>query len=145
MPLEGSGSGSIRFQWNPNKIGGPKVQANWTRVATAGREQPFMHYASGGSNMFNISIELSRYDNGDEYVKDTIERIISLTKPTVKGTGVSHPPRIMLIIGTFLRKTCVLESVDPVCMDLFHPDTLNPFKAEVSLTLAEYSHFGFGF
>lgn len=139
MPIEGI-LAPVKFQWNPNKIGGPKVKAKWTPINTAGRAQPFLQYGSGEANKFSISIMLSRYDNEDNYVSDTVNRIQSMQFPQIQGAGTTRPPRVMLIMGTFLRKLVVIDSVDPVFKELFNPTTLLPYDAEVALGLIEYTN-----
>lgn len=139
LPTEG-GIQSVRFQWNPSKIGGPKTKSKWTPIPTAGRHQPFLHFGSGENNRFSLSILLSRYDNGDSYVKDTVARIQQMQFPHVSGSGVSRPPRVMLTIGSFLRKLVVVDSVDPVFKELFNPYSMLPYEAEVAITLIEYTN-----
>lgn len=139
MPIEGV-LAPVQFQWNPSKVGGPKVRAKWTPINTAGRAQPYLHYASGEGNKFSISIMLSRHDNSDNYVSDTVNRIQMMQFPQIRGVGTSRPPRVMLIMGTFLRKLVVIESVDPVFKELFNPATLLPYEAEVALGLVEYTN-----
>lgn len=139
IPTEGI-IAPVRFQWNPNKVGGPKTKASWTPIKTAGRHQPFLQYGAGESNRFSMSIQLSRYDNEDNYVADTVARIQLMQYPQIWGVGVARPPRVMLVMGTFLRRLVVIESVDPVFKELFNPDTLLPYDAEVALSLIEYTN-----
>ena len=136
LPIEGGSP--IFFQWNPEKIGGPIAKAGWDAIKTAGREQPFLEYSCGDATSYKFSIQLSRMDNPDEFVSETIKRLVDLTKPRMLGGKVKRPSRVMFMLGAFIRKVCVVTDVDPASKGIFHPDSLLPFDAEVSLTLMEY-------
>jgi hypothetical protein len=138
MILPTEGGGPVFFQWNPEKIGGPIAKAGWDVIKTAGREQPYLEYSCAESTVYKFTIQLSRMDNPDEFVSETIKRLVGLTKPIMAGGKVKRPPRVMFMLGSFLRKTCVVLDVDPISKGIFHPHSLLPFDAEVAITLAEY-------
>lgn len=128
----------IVFQWNPNQIQGPTRQSEYARIATAGRKLPFYQYTHGGASRISFEIEWSRYNNAESYVKQQVAQLRNLTRPTVRGAGISRPPRIQLMLGTFLYETCVLVSVDPLYTEPFEPLSLNPQNAKVALTCEKY-------
>lgn len=128
----------IVFQWNPNQIQGPTSQSEYARIATAGRKLPFYQYSNGSASSISFEIEWSRYDNTGSWVKDQVDKLNNLTRPTIRGAGISRPPRIQLILGNFLYETCVLISVEPQYSEPFEPTSLNPHNARVGLTLEKY-------
>lgn len=138
IPIDGGGS-PVRFQWNPNRIDGPTAGAEWDQVKTAGRAQPWLQFSCGTQPEIAFIIQLSSDQGGrDGSVEQAAEALRKLSRPQKRGQGVPHPPRVELIVGTFLRKTCVLIGVSPVFHKQFDPQTLQPVFGEVSLKLWEY-------
>lgn len=125
------GGGSVIFQWNPSGIDGPNAQADWQAIPTPGAEIPGVEFVSGGVPHIRFDMMLSRTDS-DGQVDAMVESLRALTKPVVKGQGKDRPSRVKLILGT-RRWTCVLLEVNPRFEHSFHPLTLQPFFARVSL------------
>jgi hypothetical protein len=138
IPIDGPGP-SIRFQWNPAKIEGPVVNAEYVMIPVAGRDAPYIQYSHGKEKRIRFTIEVSRYNNDDGYVNSVYNSLRALTQPSMKLAGVSRPPRVMLIIGSFLRAVCVLIEVTPSFEGIFSPNSLLPHNAKYTLTFLEYT------
>lgn len=134
VALEGGG-GSIGFQWNPHKIKRSK-KIKWNHLRVAGREQPILQYGCGEAQILTIEFHISRYNRGDSHVKSTIDKIFELTKPTVGGF-VKRPPRCEFILGSAIRFTCYVNSIDVNYGPLYHPTSLLPYMSTVTITLEE--------
>jgi hypothetical protein len=142
IAMEGGG-GSIRFEWNPESIQGPDASAGWDAIKTAGRTAPYLQYSCGDPRVIKFTLKLSRYDGSDSQVKDTIEKLVKLTKASV-GQSVKHPPKVKLLIGSYINKTCVVKDVQPLTHKLFAPFSLNPRFGEVTVTFWEMEEEGGG-
>jgi len=138
IPIDGPGS-SIRFQWNPKKIDGPTVKAEYAKLNVAGRDSPYQQYSHGDATIIKFTIEVSRYNNSDGYVASIGDALRSLTQPSVQMAGMSRPPRVMLILGSFLRSICILTEVAPEFEGIFEQNSLLPFNAKYKLTFHEYT------
>lgn len=134
VPIDGGG-GPITFQWNPHKIKRSK-KIKWNQLRIAGREQPILQYGCGEAQIYTIEFDISRYNRGDSHVKSTIDNIFKLTKPTVGGF-VKRPPRVEFILGSAIKVTCVIQSIDADYGPLYHPTSLMPYMSKVTIVLEE--------
>jgi hypothetical protein len=137
IPIDGIASPVI-FQWNPKDVVGFDAHPEWSTLFVAGRGSPYLQYSNGKEQILKITIEASRYDNGDGYVAGFYESLISLTKPTITTGVMKRPPRVMLVLGAFLREMCIITEVSPRFNELFAPETLLPFHGEFSVTFVRY-------
>jgi hypothetical protein len=135
IPMDGGG-GPITLQWNPKLVAVNKT-IRWQHLRVAGREQPFQQYGCGEPRMYTIHFELSASNRGKGYVKETVDSIMELTKPTVGGT-VKRPPKCMLIMGSFINLTCIVHSVKVRHNEFFDPMGLNSTFADVVIDFEEY-------
>lgn len=134
IPMEGGG-GPIGFQWNPHKIHrSKKIKYNQLRVA--GREQPILQYGCGEAQTYTIEFDVSRYNRGDSHVKDTVDKIFKLTKPTVGGF-IKRPPRCEFILGDAINVTVFVASIDVEYGPLYNPTSLLPYMSKVTMVLEE--------
>lgn len=126
----------VRFYFNPATISIGKSPA-WGRMEAAGREQPIIQYGCGEARTFNFELKLTRAA-GAGYVRGTVESLLELSKPLVRGIGVDRPPSVRLILGVALKAVCVIDHVDGEYGPLFNPVTLEPYQGSISIALTEY-------
>ena len=138
IPLEGP-IGPIWFQWNPNKIGATKVEANWATMGVAGSNKPYHQYSHGDNDVIQFEITLNRWKAPDGYIKNFRERLQTLTKPIIPMSSINRPPRVKFVFGDEIRETCIVKSVSPVLEDLFHPESLLSRKASIQVLLWIYN------
>lgn len=136
IPIDGGGS-VVRFQWNPKEVQSA-VQAEWAVIKTAGSEQPFLQFCNGEAPTLQFDLEYSRSDNNDGFVLAQVQAIQRLTKPLVKGASMSRPPLVKFVMGSLPRPTCIVKQANAVFSGLFHPTSLLPYEAKVSVILWEY-------
>jgi len=98
----------VVFQYNPYEIHEDSI-ADWQQLAVAGREAPYLHFGCGRVHRVSFSLEISRNDRGDNWVKTFSDSIRRLTKPLVRGAGLHRPTRVQAILGAHLNMTCVVE------------------------------------
>jgi hypothetical protein len=134
IPLEGSGK-TVRFQYNPRHISGPQLSPQYATLAVAGRELPFVQYGHGRESQIHFELQYSGQTDGGSFVKEQYEALKSLTEPTVRGASMNHPPKVMLIFGTFFRERCVVVEVNPDFTMPFHVQTLVSLNATIGITL----------
>ena len=137
IPLEGGGS-PVRFQFNPHRYDGPTAVAGWDQVKVAGRDQPWLQFSCGETTVLKVDIKLS--SDGGASVKDQVDALTAFKRPTVRGAGVNHPPRLKLILGSFVRLNCVLKEVSPSFGHPADPATLMPYHGDLTLTFWEYTN-----
>jgi hypothetical protein len=109
LPLEGFGS-PVVFQWNPYEMHLDKTN-KWAALHPAGGERPIFHYGCGEARIISLSIEISQHNNSDFFVKGWMDKLHKLTKPLVKGSGISRPPQVQVIIGGHLDCTAIIKRV----------------------------------
>jgi hypothetical protein len=134
IPNDGGG-GPITFQWNPISVHVQKV-INWQHLRVVGREHAFQQYACGEPRTYTISFELSASNRGKSFVKETVDQIMELTKPTVGGT-VKRPPECTLILGDFINLKCIVHRVRVAHKEFFDPQGLNSTFAVVVIDFEE--------
>lgn len=134
IDLEGGG-GSYGFQWNPDKID-RKVHVPWNQLRVAGREQPIQQFGCGEAETYHIEFDISRMDRGDSFVKQTVDKLFELKKPTVGGF-VKRPPRCQFIVGAAIKVVVIVIEIDAKYGPLYHPTSLLPYGARVKMTLRE--------
>ena len=137
IPIDG-GAGPIIFQWNPTNIKGPSAAATWSPIAVAGREFPYLQYASG--QVSNIPLDLiyqTESDNGAAVIA-AFWQLNALTTPTPRGMSYSRPPLVVLRLGAWPSQICVVPEVRPDFEIGTGPDfagTLFPAYATISVNL----------
>lgn len=129
------GGGTITFYYNPQTIETTK-STKWNHLPAAGREQALIQYGCGGPTSYHFDVDLSR-TGGEQYVKDTIEKLVKLCYPTKKGAGVDRPPKVQLILGDALSQTCVMDEVRGKYGPIYDPQSLNPLTGKVTLKLTK--------
>jgi hypothetical protein len=110
VPIDGAGL-PVVFQWNPHELQINK-DVKWKGVHTAGREQPVYQYGCGEARSVGLSIEVSRMNNSDFFVKGFYEQLQDLARPRVRGMGVNRPPRVQLILGASVNMTCTIDNIN---------------------------------
>lgn len=135
IPIETPMSGTIEFQWNPHKLTREK-STKYNHLQIAGREAPIQQYGCGGPEIYSIEFTLSRMNRGDEWVRNAVEALYRLKKPSV-GQFVKRPTKVRLILGEAVKATCFITKILVEYGPLFNPRTLLPYKAKVSMTLEE--------
>lgn len=128
----------IRFQWNPRELQGFTSKAEYAVLKVAGRETPYLQFATGDVRQLDVELEFSKSGNGDGYVMRMVEALQELTKPLVRGVTLHRPPRVMWIFGEMPKKRCVITRADPKFSGPFSAG-LDPQQAKVSLTLLEHT------
>jgi hypothetical protein len=109
IPIDGGG-GPVVFEFNPYEVHINKI-VKWHPQYAAGREMPYWHHGCGESRVVSFSMELSRDNNSNSFVKSFIDSVLALTKPTVKGAGLDRPPKCQAILGASLTLTCIVHDV----------------------------------
>lgn len=140
MPVDGFRS-SVQFQWNPNGIVGPSAQATWSPIAVAGREFPYLQYASGQQSNIQFDLIYSTADDAGSAVAEAFWALNALTTPISRGMSYSRPPLVMLILGSFLRELCVVCEVRPnftIGTGPYFESSLLPAEAKISVNLWRY-------
>lgn len=132
------GIAPIRFQWNPDVLNGPTASATWSPIAVAGREFPYLQYASGGVS--NIPLDLTYHTESDSGAAVTAAfwALNALTTPRKRGLSYNRPPLVILILGAFLREVCVVTEVRPnfiIGTGPYFSNTLLPAQAKISINL----------
>lgn len=137
MAIDGPG-GVVRFQWNPVEVEGPVYRAEYAPIKVLGRETPFLEFANGDIRHIRFDLEFSGQGNGPGWVTSQVAALERLCTPYRVGVGLRRPPRVKLIVGTFLRKTCVVAEMAPRYSGVYDPATIEPYYCKVSLNLFEY-------
>ena len=137
IPIDGGG-GVIRFQYNPDTVNGPSAQAKWAQIEVSGREFPYLQYSNGNVSQIRFDLIFATRDDSGASVKSRWQSLNSLTIPSSRGGGLSRPPIVMLILGTFLRERCVVAEITPYFRIGRGPnfaDSLLPDQARIGITL----------
>ncbi len=137
IPLEGGGS-EIWFQWNPANVD-EAHKAEYAEIKVSGRDSPFLEYSNGATTTYSFDLDISRSDNGDDYVQSAVQSLVQMTKATVQGQGVNRPPRVLFVFGSLFSKECVVAEANPKYWGQFNPITLMPYQATVHVVLNEYT------
>lgn len=136
LPIDGGVP--VTFQWNPREIRGPGGQAKYAAIEVAGREFPYIQYSNGQPSNIQFDTLWSTVNDAGVAVLAAFWALNSLTTPIPRGMSYSRPPRVMLILGGFLREMCVVCEVTPkfsVGTGPHFKDTLLPAIATISLNL----------
>jgi len=136
LPIDGGIP--VYFQWNPHDISGPGAQATWSPIAVAGRELPYLQYASGQQSNIQFDLWWSTTTDSGAAVTAAFWALNSLTTPIPRGMSYSRPPIVMLILGSFLRELSVVCEVRPnfvIGTGPYFANTLLPAEAKISLNL----------
>lgn len=126
---------NVQFYFNPQIIKITK-QVRWNTLEAAGREQGIIQYGCADPRSFEFDVDLTRA-GGDNYVKDTTEKLFKMTKPSIRGSGVDRPPKVRLIMGDAVKANCVLDSVSSSYGPLYNPMSLGPYSGKLTLKLSE--------
>ena len=146
LPLEGGGMPVI-FQYNPFELNIGKG-AHWAQLPTAGRDQPYLQFGCGTPRKVQMNMEVSRGNNGPEYVKVMCEAVEALTKPTVRGAGLDRPPIVQLILGAHLSLSCIVHNAQTrfgshrgqrAQTYMAEPYGLLPKEAVINIVLLEFT------
>jgi hypothetical protein len=135
MLIPMGGASPIIFQWNPATIKYSRA-ANWHSLPAAGNNQPFLQYTCGGANLISFTIDVSRYNNSDFFVRGTIGSLVALASTSQSGSSsISSPPKVMFISGDSLSVLCVVDKVAVNFGIRANPETLLPYEAKINITL----------
>jgi len=133
IPVDG-GSSPVIFQWNPATIQYSR-SAHWHPMKAAGNNEPFLQYTCGSNHIVHFSIDVSRDNNSDFFVKGFADSLIALADTTESGGNVKRPPKVMFISGASLSIYGVVDKVDVHYKTLANPDTLLPYNATIGVTI----------
>jgi hypothetical protein len=109
IPLEAFAE-PVVFQWNPYEVHYDKVN-KWAQLHPAGAERPIFHFGCGEARIISLSIEVSKHNNSDFFVKGWFDKLHKLTKPLVRGMGLNRPPEVQIILGGSLDAKAILKRV----------------------------------
>jgi len=137
MAIDGGG-GSLRFQWNPVEVEGPVYRMEYAAIKVLGREAPFLEFANGDIRHIRFDLEFSGQGRGVGWVRSQVSALEQMCQPYQVGAGFRRPPRVKLIVGTFLRKTCVVAEMTPRYSGVYDPATIEPYYCKVGLNLFEF-------
>lgn len=134
----------IYFQWNPAAVNIHK-SSKWHPAAVAGRSQPVFQFGCGGSVDVSFSLEVSRWNNSDFFVKGYCDSILLLTEVV---PGLSRPPLVDLTLGDSLSLIGFIADVAVHYQSTSggkgydaDPNTLLPKEALVNIQFTEYRLF----
>jgi hypothetical protein len=136
LPIDGGIP--VPFQWNPRDINGPSAQATWSPIAVAGKEFPYLQYASGQQSNIQFDLWWNTESDSGAAVVAAFWALNALTTPIPRGMSYSRPPIVMLILGSFLRELSVVCEVRPnfvIGTGPYFANTLLPAEAKISLNL----------
>lgn len=137
----------VVFQYNPYEVHFKK-DIKWRGIHSTGREQPVFQYGCGEGKVLGFSIEVSRYNNSDFFVKGFFDSLLMFSKPLVKGMGIDRPPKLQIILGQDINMTGFIDDIHirygshrgqtghfayPAT-----PDTLLPKEGHVIVKFVEY-------
>ncbi len=133
MPIDGGGA-PVVFQYNPCELNGPSAEAEYATIGVGGSEHPYMQYSHGKESVIQFELVSAR-DMGEGQVKAMHQALVALTKPEKKGVGPGSPPRVMFILGGFIREKCIVKSVQPRFRRFHNPESLMPNEGRFQITL----------
>jgi hypothetical protein len=137
IPIDGGGSPVI-FQWNPATIKYSRA-ANWHSMRAAGNNEPFLQYTCGSSHIVHFSIDVSRSNNSDFFVRGFARDLVALADTGQSGGMVKRPSKVMFISGDSLSIYGVVDKVDVAYGLLANPDSLLPYEAKIAVTILRLS------
>ena len=123
----------LAFQYNPNDIVDSKA-TTYATLVVPGMSHPRYQYVAGDAR--KISFTASFYQDS---VQQQVAWLQSLLYPTHEGTMLTQAPHpVLFFFGElYPGMTCVVREVRAHYAYLFDPDTLQPQRAEVEITLEE--------
>ena len=130
------GGGAISFEWNPATVQIDK-KIKWNQMHAAGCDIPYIQFGCGEARRLTFELDLSRSSMGDGYVKDQIQKLLKLSKPSVKGSGVDHPPKVTVKMGSALTFKGYVEHVIGHHGLLANPSSLEPYEGRCKIVLIE--------
>jgi hypothetical protein len=156
MDLVKPGEREIRVEYMPMSFTETK-SSNYAAIMPMGRSEPILGYSGGGPRVFNFLLTFAT--TGLDPFNDVIAPlwlVRSWLYPDYSEMLANVPPRVLFIVGSWMRSRCVATRADityhgPWCRDTSGPpglvpgelgaavDSMLPFYAEVNLVLQEVS------
>jgi len=123
----------LAFQYNPNDIVDSKA-TTYATLVVPGMSHPRYQYVAGDAR--KISFTASFYTGA---VQQQVAWLQSLLYPAHEGTMLKTAPHLVLFFFGALYPgiKCIVREVRTHYAYLFDPDTLQPQRAEVEVTLEE--------
>jgi hypothetical protein len=118
LPVDGMGSPVI-FQFNPQAVQGPTAQLEYAQINVVGRQYPYLQYSNGKPGEIRVQLQFAGQHDGGASVASAYYALESLTTPSPLNIGLafgsmmSRPPRVMFIMGDFLRELAVVVNLSP--------------------------------
>lgn len=126
------GAGVLEFDYAPSDIE-EALAVNYAEAAIPGLEAPRLQYVSGGSRKFAFTADFY-----SEKVREKVDWIRDLCKPTRTGTMLQQAPhKVMLLFAGYNGIVCVIRQVKIRYFYLFDPQTGEPKRATVNLSVQE--------
>ena len=129
---------TLMFQFNPEKVEGSFASTTWAEIKVAGREFPYLHYGHGDVHHINIELHFGYVQTNLGFVAGQLEALASFTEPVIQMQGMQRPEKVMLVLGSYLRKQCIVKSVAPRTEKTYDRWTLLPHRGIATVVLWEY-------
>jgi hypothetical protein len=123
----------LAFQYNPSDIVDSKA-TSYAAIVVPGMSHPRYQYVAGDARKISFTVTLYQGD-----VRKQVAWLQSLLYPTLDGSQVKTAPHPVLFFFGELYPglACLVREVRAHYSYLFDPDTLQPRRADVELTLEE--------
>ena len=133
VPMDGGGD-PVTFQWNPATIKHSR-DSDWKSMYAAGNESPHLQYTCGKAHVFSFSIDVSRWNNSDFFVKGFADKLMALAATCSAGGAVKRPPKIMFTSGQAHKVRGVIDKVEITYTTLANPNSLLHYGATIKITI----------
>jgi hypothetical protein len=119
------------------KISGHSVSSNYQSTHTAGSSGPIYLWSHTSPQNISVSTKFVAYDNSIANVIEKVNWCLSLTYPMKSGkkSGLSRPPKVLLIVGTWLSFLGIVTQASVEYGEAWNIDNLCPLEATVSLNM----------
>lgn len=154
MDLVKPGFREIRVEYMPQSFTETK-QSNYAAIMPMGRSEPIMGYSGGGPRIFNFLLTFAT--TGTDPFNDVIAPVWLVNSwlyPDYSERLANVPPRVLLVVGSWLRSRCIATRADttyhgPWGRAPFSPpglvpgelgaatDSMLPYYVEVNLVLQQ--------
>jgi len=123
----------LAFQYNPNDIVDSK-STSYATLVVPGMSHPRYHFVAGDARKISFTVTFYQQD-----VKTNVAWLQALLYPTHAGTMLKQAPhQVLFFFGELYPGTpCLVREVRAHYSYLFDPDTLQPRRADVEVTLEE--------
>ena len=124
----------VVFQWNPATIKYSRA-ARWHALGAAGNNEPYLQYTCGNNHIVRFTIDVSRENNSDFFVRGFAADLVSLADVSSSGSNIERPPKIVFVSGASLHNFGIIDKVDVDYGLLSNPETLLPYGAKIHVVI----------